>query len=178
MHKHCHEYVGFPCPGAEENEDSDVRQLRLFHDYDAIHVLQAPKKPHKFDVRSYTSPTFCDQCGTMMYGVIRQGLQCGECHMNVHKRCQANVPPLCGTDHTERRGRIQLSITYNEPTNTSVHIVITIHEAKNLPPLDPNGLADPYVKLKLFPEVEKRDTKKKTNVQKSTLNPTFNEQFK
>lgn len=58
-------------------------------------------RPHALAVHSYKAPTFCDFCGEMLFGLVRQGLKCDGCGLNYHKRCVIKVPNNCSrVEHT------------------------------------------------------------------------------
>uniref|UniRef100_A0A5F8GB72 Double C2-like domain-containing protein n=1 Tax=Monodelphis domestica TaxID=13616 RepID=A0A5F8GB72_MONDO len=73
----------------------------------------------------------------------------------------------------EERGRILISLKYSSQKQG---LVVGIVRCAHLAAMDANGYSDPYVKIYLKPDVDKK-SKHKTAVKKKTLNPEFNEEF-
>uniref|UniRef100_A0AAX7V746 Protein kinase C n=1 Tax=Astatotilapia calliptera TaxID=8154 RepID=A0AAX7V746_ASTCA len=90
VHKRCHELIITKCAGMKKKfrDHSNIRSLQRF----SVNV------PHKFSIHNFKVLTFCDHCGSLLWGLMRQGLQCKVCKVNVHRRCESNVAPNCGVD--------------------------------------------------------------------------------
>ncbi|CAI8052920.1 Protein kinase C alpha type [Geodia barretti] len=156
MHKRCLDYVSFICPD--------------------VHIGNGAPSPHKFKTMSFRGPTWCDHCGSFIYGLMKQGKQCADCGVSVHHRCHEMVPKTCGQQVKETRGRLEMTVRSEDIDDQHIRLHIGIIQAANLPPMDANGLADPYVKLRMLPD-SSNSAKQKTERQAKTLCPVWEETF-
>ena len=82
-------------------------------------------------------------------------------------RKRTNIAATCPN------GKIKLSLSYNAGKE---EMSVTVHEARGLPGGDLPDPPDPYVKLYLLPERNKK-SKQKTDVKKDTVTPIYDETF-
>uniref|UniRef100_A0A671MQ95 Serine/threonine-protein kinase n=1 Tax=Sinocyclocheilus anshuiensis TaxID=1608454 RepID=A0A671MQ95_9TELE len=66
-------------------------------------------RPHALFVHSYRAPAFCDHCGEMLWGLVRQGLKCEGCGLNYHKRCAFKIPNNCSGIRKRRLSNVSLT---------------------------------------------------------------------
>ncbi|XP_073433901.1 serine/threonine-protein kinase D1 [Dendrobates tinctorius] len=66
-------------------------------------------RPHALYVHSYRAPAFCDHCGEMLWGLVRQGLKCEGCGLNYHKRCAFKIPNNCSGVRKRRLSNVSLT---------------------------------------------------------------------
>ncbi|XP_074078942.1 serine/threonine-protein kinase MRCK alpha isoform X7 [Macrotis lagotis] len=58
--------------------------------------ISTPKpKAHQFVVKSFNTPTKCNQCTSLMVGLIRQGCACEVCGFSCHVTCADKAPAFC-----------------------------------------------------------------------------------
>uniref|UniRef100_A0A672IKK0 protein kinase C n=1 Tax=Salarias fasciatus TaxID=181472 RepID=A0A672IKK0_SALFA len=70
-------------------------------------------RPHALNVHSYRAPAFCDHCGEMLFGLVRQGLKCDGCGLNYHKRCAFSIPNNCSGARKRRLSTTSLSNSWH-----------------------------------------------------------------
>ncbi|XP_074028685.1 protein kinase C delta isoform X4 [Leptinotarsa decemlineata] len=88
VHKKCHDKLLGKCPGSGRESENTVYLRERFK----IDL------PHRFKIHTFMSPTFCDHCGSLLYGIFKQGLKCEDCDVNIHKKCEKLTANLCGVN--------------------------------------------------------------------------------
>uniref|UniRef100_A0AAQ6AET8 Protein kinase C n=1 Tax=Amphiprion ocellaris TaxID=80972 RepID=A0AAQ6AET8_AMPOC len=108
IHKKCIDKVIAKCTGSAINsKETMIHKERFKIDM-----------PHRFKVYNYKSPTFCEHCGTLLWGLAKQGLKCEECSMNVHHKCQKKVANLCGVNQ-KLMAEALAGVSWEGPTDVS-----------------------------------------------------------
>ncbi|OTF69529.1 hypothetical protein BLA29_010915 [Euroglyphus maynei] len=94
VHKRCHQLVTLNCP----SNDGDHLDLDVVAD-----DHQQQQQPHHFQKKTFTSPTYCNHCGSMIFGLIRQGVRCNDCQIRIHHRCRKNVGDFCHINQQQQQ---------------------------------------------------------------------------
>ncbi|XP_016412937.1 protein kinase C eta type-like [Sinocyclocheilus rhinocerous] len=114
VHKRCHDLVVSEC--TRMKKDSNEGQRQGF----SINL------PHQFREHNYKVPTYCNHCGSLLYGLIKQGLQCKSCKLNIHKRCEKNVALNCGVNSAELASKLSeiglLNTLSKRKSQSSLHM--------------------------------------------------------
>eukprot|EP00123_Amoebidium_parasiticum_P017225 comp23759_c0_seq1/m.41127 comp23759_c0_seq1/g.41127 ORF comp23759_c0_seq1/g.41127 comp23759_c0_seq1/m.41127 type:complete len:778 (-) comp23759_c0_seq1:89-2422(-) len=92
-HRKCLDQVVQNCTEAKDKMDRDpekrsskiTKQGRVGYEI-----------PHRFEGFNSFSPSYCCQCGSMVFGIRSQGLRCSACNITCHKKCSPHVPNFCG----------------------------------------------------------------------------------
>ncbi|XP_051955037.1 protein kinase C eta type-like isoform X2 [Xyrauchen texanus] len=126
VHKKCHDLVVSECPRMKKTLNEGTSQGF------SINI------PHQFREHNYRVPTYCNHCGSLLYGLMKQGLHCKSCKMNIHKRCEQNVAPNCGVNSAElasKLAEIDLQAGRLSKQKSQIHITEQKHRdpSKKIP---------------------------------------------
>uniref|UniRef100_F7CK04 Serine/threonine-protein kinase MRCK alpha n=1 Tax=Xenopus tropicalis TaxID=8364 RepID=F7CK04_XENTR len=82
-------------PACSNTADSETCPLLV--------AVGAVPKAHQFVVKTFNAPTKCNQCTSLMVGLIRQGCTCEVCGFSCHVTCADKAPAVCPipTDQTK-----------------------------------------------------------------------------
>uniref|UniRef100_A0A8D3BUR0 Serine/threonine-protein kinase MRCK alpha n=1 Tax=Scophthalmus maximus TaxID=52904 RepID=A0A8D3BUR0_SCOMX len=95
-------------PSREDDPKSHLksrsRSPSMASDMEPIEVSDPLPKAHQFVVKSFNTPTKCNQCTSLMVGLIRQGCTCEVCNFSCHVTCADKAPAVCPVPQDQTKG--------------------------------------------------------------------------
>ncbi|XP_050555827.1 serine/threonine-protein kinase Genghis Khan isoform X3 [Spodoptera frugiperda] len=88
-------------PASSKSSPSEISTVSM--DPSLGPTIPGKQKVHQFLVRTFSSPTKCNHCTSLMIGLTRQGVVCETCGLAVHTWCCARVAPRCPLPAATRR---------------------------------------------------------------------------
>ncbi|XP_067411120.1 serine/threonine-protein kinase MRCK beta isoform X2 [Emydura macquarii macquarii] len=61
----------------------------------SISIAVPKPKAHQLNIKSFSSPTQCSHCTSLMVGLVRQGYACDVCSFACHVSCKDSTPQVC-----------------------------------------------------------------------------------
>uniref|UniRef100_A0A8C7P7D7 non-specific serine/threonine protein kinase n=2 Tax=Oncorhynchus mykiss TaxID=8022 RepID=A0A8C7P7D7_ONCMY len=93
-----------PSNTPSRDEDSKTSRSRSPSMASDVEPIEVNPKAHQFVVKSFSAPTKCNQCTSLMVGLIRQGCTCEVCNFSCHVTCADKAPAVCPVPHDQTRG--------------------------------------------------------------------------
>uniref|UniRef100_A0A8C2GZA0 non-specific serine/threonine protein kinase n=1 Tax=Cyprinus carpio TaxID=7962 RepID=A0A8C2GZA0_CYPCA len=84
----------------KKNQDLQAEIQRLKQETENLHTSKA----HQFVVKTFNAPTKCNQCTSLMVGLIRQGCSCEVCNFSCHVTCADKAPAVCPIPPDQTKG--------------------------------------------------------------------------
>uniref|UniRef100_A0A8D0GPB4 Serine/threonine-protein kinase MRCK alpha n=1 Tax=Sphenodon punctatus TaxID=8508 RepID=A0A8D0GPB4_SPHPU len=86
-----------------KKETEELRSEKAAKQLTSMSVCLQPKA-HQFVVKSFHIPTKCNQCTSLMVGLIRQGCTCEVCGFSCHVTCADKAPAVCPIPPEQTKG--------------------------------------------------------------------------
>ncbi|KAJ7400083.1 Serine/threonine-protein kinase MRCK beta [Pitangus sulphuratus] len=84
---------------AEQQQEEPIRLQRMpaapSPTIQSISLAVPKPKAHQLNIKSFTSPTQCSHCTSLMVGLVRQGYACDVCSFACHVSCKDSAPQVC-----------------------------------------------------------------------------------
>ncbi|XP_043543225.1 serine/threonine-protein kinase MRCK alpha-like isoform X2 [Chiloscyllium plagiosum] len=87
-----------------DNPQRTVLTPTIRSSYSGSSVSTPKPKAHQFVVKSFNTPTKCNQCTSLMVGLVRQGCTCEVCGFSCHVTCADKAPAVCPIPPDQTKG--------------------------------------------------------------------------